>query len=70
MTFLQHIAKTSRFRTASLRTLGGHIGLAAREERRISVAQRLQPVVPAGALPGGNTPRSQLAGDPWRGSGP
>lgn len=70
MTFLQHIAKTSRFRTASSRTLGGQGGLAAREERGSVVAQRLHPVAPAAARPGDNTPRSYLAGDPWRGSGP
>lgn len=69
MTFLQPIAKTRRFRTASSRTLVGQVGLVAREERRFSVAQRLHPVAPAATLPGGNTPRSYLAGDPWRGSG-
>lgn len=72
MTFLQHIAKTSGSRTASSRTLNGR-GLATREERRerrSDVAQALHQVALAVALPGDNTPRSYLAGDPWRGSGP
>lgn len=74
MTFLQHIAKTGGFRTASSGTLGGQGGRAACEDRRFSVAQPLrQPLhlaTPAVGLPGDNTPRSYLAGDPWRGSGP
>lgn len=70
MTFLQHTSKTGGFRTASSRTLGGKPDLARGEEQRFTVAQTLHPVVPAAALPGDNTPRSYLAGDPWRGSGP
>lgn len=70
MTFLQHIAKASRFSTASSRTHGGRGGLVAREEGHSVVAQRLYTVAPAAALPGDKTPRSYLAGDPWRGSGP
>ena len=69
MTFLHHIAKTSGFRTASSYTLGGQGGRVVREERRFFVAQ-LHPAIPAVALPGDNSPRSYLAGDPWRGSGP
>lgn len=69
MTSLQHIAKTSGFRQAS-RTQGGQGGLATREERRFIVGKSLHPVAPAAALPGDNSPRSYLAGDPWRGSGP
>ncbi|MFO0579688.1 MAG: hypothetical protein U1A78_37290 [Polyangia bacterium] len=68
MTFLRHIAKTSRFHAAASRTLGGQGGLAAREEGRFTVAQR--PIARAAALPGENTPRSYLYGDPWQGSGP
>lgn len=70
MTFLKHTAKATRFRTASSRTLGGQVGLAARAGRRFVVSQRLHQVAPAAELPGGNTPRSYIAGDPWRGSGP
>lgn len=68
MTFLQHIAETSGFRAAS--SLSGQSGLAAREERRFIVAQRPHQAAPAAQLPGNRTPRSYLAGDPWRGSGP
>lgn len=70
MTFLKHTAKATRFRTASSRTLGGQVGLAARVERRLVVPQRLHQVAPAAALPGENTPRSFIAGDPRWGSGP
>ena len=70
MMFLQHTAKTSQLRTASSRTLVEKRGLAARQERRFIVAHSLHQVTPAGTLPGDNTPRSYLAGDPWRGSGP
>lgn len=70
MTFLQHIAKTSGFRTASSRTLGGQSGRATCAERRFSVDQPLHLVPPAVTLPDDNTPRSHLVGDPWRGSGP
>lgn len=68
MTFQKHIAETSRFRAAS--SLSGQSGLAAREERRFTVSQRLHQVVPAAALPGDNQPRRYLAGDPWQDSGP
>ena len=32
--------------------------------------QALHSIAPAAALPGDETPRSYLAGDPWQGSGP
>lgn len=70
MTFLEHITETSRSHAASSRTLGGQLGLAVRKERRFSVSQHLHLSVPAGTLRGKNEPRSYLAGDPWRGSGP
>ncbi len=70
MTFLQHIAKTGGLRVASSSTLRGQGGLAVRKERRFSVGNSLHPVTPAATLPGDSTPRSNLAGDPRRGSGP
>lgn len=69
MTFLRHTAKSKRSSTASSQTLGGHGGLAAREERRFPVAQALR-IAPAAAQPDTNSPRSYFVGDPWRGSGP
>ena len=70
MTFLKHIAKTGGFRAAAAEALGGQSGRLACKGRRFSVAQPLHPTTPAIALPGDDTPRSFLAGDPWRGSGP
>lgn len=68
MRFVARTAKLDREWAAS--SLLGY-GRVARGGEKLFAAARLGTyIIPAAQQPGDNTPRHELAGDPWGGSGP